>query len=96
METIQTNHPGYDIKSVDELGRVRYIEVKSLSGIWESESPAHVTKNEFETAREFGESYWLYIVERVESDEFKIRIIRDPATKVDTYLFDHGWLDICE
>lgn len=96
METVQTNHPGYDIKSVEESGKVRYIEVKSLSGTWDSQSPAHVTKNEYESAREYGESFWLYIVENADSPDCVIRRIKNPAEKIDYYLFDHGWLDVCD
>ncbi len=85
-----------DIKSIDDLGRIRYIEVKSFSGIWDSQNPAKLTKTEFEMAREIGDNYWLYLVEKVESKDGKIRIIRNPAGKADSYLFDHGWMDICE
>ncbi len=91
METIQFNHPGYDIKSMDEMDQARYIEVNSFSGIWDSQNPAQMTRTEFEHARMLGESYWLYVVEKVEEDDYKIYTICNPANRADYYLFDHGW-----
>ena len=93
METIQVHHPGFDVKSVNEQNprEVRYIEVKSTSGVWDSQNPAQMTKTEFETAKEYGESFWLYIVEQVESDNPKLYCIQNPANQANYYLFDHGW-----
>ena len=96
MEEIQVHHPGYDIESMDMDGTKRFIEVKSLSGIWDGQSPAVLTKMEFETAKKKGDSFWLYIVEHANSQEFQIHRIMNPANRVDTYHFDHGWLDISE
>jgi hypothetical protein len=94
MEKIVVHHPGYDITSTDTSGTTRFIEVKSLTGIWDSQSPAQMTSNEFRTAREKSDSYWLYIVEKVETDEFRIYCICNPANQVDAYLFDHGWIHL--
>lgn len=96
METIQVHHPGYDITATDASQNPRYIEVKSFTGIWDSQNPAQMTKREFETAREKGEKYWLYIVEKVETDDFKIYRICNPANQVDAYLFDHGWIHLAD
>jgi hypothetical protein len=96
METIQVHHPGYDIKSIDAQGRVRYIEVKSLSGTWDSQNPARVSKREYEAARESGDSFWLYVLEHVQSENLKMHRINNPAEKVDQYLFDHGWIQVSE
>ena len=92
MELVQIHHPGYDIESKSKDGKTRYIEVKSLSGIWDSQNPAEVTKFEFETAKKKGEDFWLYVVEQVDSPNCRIFTIPDPANRVDFYLFDHGWL----
>lgn len=92
MEEVQVNHPGYDIESTSADGSIRYIEVKSFSGIWDSQNPAQMTKNEFLTAKRKGENYWLYIVEQADSDEFAIHQIHDPANRADYFLFDHGWM----
>ncbi|MBW6475023.1 MAG: DUF3883 domain-containing protein, partial [Anaerolineaceae bacterium] len=92
MEEVQVNHPGYDIESTSEDGSIRYIEVKSFSGIWDSQNPAQMTKNEFMTAKRKGEDFWLYVVEQAESEDSKIHQIHDPANRADYFLFDHGWM----
>jgi hypothetical protein len=94
METIQVHHPGYDVKSVDKLGQTRYIEVKSFSGTWDSQNPAQLTKTEFETAQELGSSFWLYVVERVESEDAHMIRIQNPAHRADYFLFDHRWMKL--
>lgn len=91
METVQVHYPGYDVKSIDAMGRVRYIEVKTLSGVWDSQNPAQMTKTEFETSQELGTSYWLYVVEMVETEDRMIHQIPNPGGRVNYYLFDHGW-----
>ena len=91
MEEIQVNHPGYDIESTFN-GGIRYIEVKSLSGPWEFQSPAQLTKFEFEEAKRKGKDYWIYVVEKVNTDDFRIFEINDPANRAEYYLFDRGWL----
>jgi len=91
MNEIQENHPGYDLESTDENGTVRYIEVKGISGTWDSRSPAMMTHTEFTAARDKKDQYWLYIVELAESDEYAIHRIQNPANRAHYYLFDEGW-----
>jgi hypothetical protein len=86
------NHPGYDLESTDmESGLIRFIEVKSLSGYWDSANPILMTKTEFKMAQEKGDEYWLYIVERATSEDFQIHCIQNPANRAQYYLYDHGW-----
>lgn len=86
-------YPGYDIESKDEAGNVlRYIEVKSVSGDWGSDGVG-LTKTQFEKAREIGDRYWLYVVERADKPNTQIHCIQDPARRVDQFLFDDGWRD---
>ncbi|WP_298003760.1 DUF3883 domain-containing protein [Anaerolinea sp.] len=95
MNISQSNHPGYDIESVEDSGKIRYIEVKALSDKWDSSNPVQLTKMEFETARKFKSEFWLYVVEYADDAErIKIYPIQNPAEKVNYYLFDHGWIDI--
>ncbi len=96
MEEIQTNHPGYDVQSEGQEGDIRYIEVKALSGNWDSMSPAMMTANEFNEARDYGPDFWLYIVERATSDDYEIFRIKDPANRAHRYLYDHGWQSLSE
>lgn len=90
------NNPGYDIKSIDNMGRVRFIEVKALTNQWDRQSPAQMTRTEFDLSKELGSSYWLYIVELVESENYQIYQIQNPANQVDYYLFDHGWRPLAD
>lgn len=61
---------GYDIESTDNQGHVRCIEVKSRRGGFK----VTLTENEFNTAKDKGNSYYLYVV-RPDT----IFIIRNPA-----------------
>jgi hypothetical protein len=96
MDAIQANNKGFDVKSVDNnnLADIRYIEVKATSGLWDSENPAQMHKKQFEMAQEYGENYWLYVVEQVESADPKIYRIQNPANRVDAFMFDHGWIGL--
>jgi len=90
------NHPGYDIESEDSSGEILYIEVKSLSGIWDRHNPAQLTKCEFDTAHRVGQKFWLYIVELAGSGEEVLYRIQNPLQLTDHFLFDHGWEDLAE
>jgi hypothetical protein len=85
------NHPGYDIDSYDQFGSVvRYIEVKSIASTW-GERGVGLTDTQFDAARTLRDSYWLYVVERAERDDYQIIRIPDPATKVTHFYYDSGW-----
>jgi Domain of unknown function (DUF3883) len=87
---------GYDIESSNGGGTVeRYIEVKGLSGDWDDYN-AGLTDAQFEMATELKDSYWLYVVERAEGDDFQIHRIQNPAKKVNQFLFDSGWQAVTE
>ncbi|MBN2034600.1 MAG: DUF3883 domain-containing protein [Deltaproteobacteria bacterium] len=87
-------HPGYDIESKDNSGKIiRYIEVKSLSGDWGMDGAA-LTKPQFEKARELGDRYWLYVVERAPEEDHKIHPIQNPAQRVSQFIYDDGWKSV--
>lgn len=87
-------HPGYDIESKDSTGSVvRYIEVKSLSGNWGIDGAA-LTRPQFEKARELGDRYWLYVVEKAQQQDFKIHPIQNPAQRVNQFIYDDGWKNL--
>lgn len=89
-------HPGFDIESTDGDSTVkRYIEVKAVAGDWGSDG-VRVTKTEFEKAREIGERYWLYVIERADQPDAKLHCIQNPARRVDEFLFDDGWRGAAE
>jgi hypothetical protein len=89
-------NPGFDIESRDASGKlVRYIEVKSFSGLW-SNTYAVLSRPQFDKATNTGDSFWLYVVERAESDDFKIYRVQNPALKANHFMFDDGWRAIVE
>src|SRR5262249_32878984 len=85
------NNPGYDIESRDASGKiVRYIEVKSFSGQWSS-TYADLSRKQLKTANILDESFWLYVVERADSEDFQIFRIQNPILKANHFMFDDGW-----
>jgi hypothetical protein len=89
-------NPGYDIESRDVGGKVvRYIEVKSFSGDWKS-TYAVLSQPQFNKARDLGNLFWLYVVERAEQETFKIHRIQNPAARANHFMFDDGWHALAE
>ncbi|MFI5386234.1 MAG: DUF3883 domain-containing protein [Fimbriimonadales bacterium] len=89
-------NPGYDIESMGPSGSIeRFIEVKSLSGPWDSYGVS-VSPRQMSEARQLGEQFWLYVVARAEQDDFAIYCIQDPASKVDQFMFDDAWAAVGE
>ena len=86
----KTNNPGFDILSESEEEK-RYIEVKTVNGGWKW---VLLTKTEFETARERGAEYWIYVVEIYEDGKHCLTTLNDPYNKVNYYSLDDGWKDI--
>jgi hypothetical protein len=70
---------------------MRYKEINSLSGYWDSANPILMTQNEFEMAQAKGDEYWLYIVERATSEDRQIYRIQNPANRANYFVYDHGW-----
>lgn len=89
-------NPGYDVLSRDSSGKIRFIEVKSLSGLWSDYSPAALSNTQFEEARKQNEAYWLYVVEEALSATPRLYCIQDPANRITQYLFDNGWISVSE
>lgn len=86
---------GYDIKSLenyldDSSNRIdRYIEVKAVS---EKDFKFFMSRNELESAKVFGERYYLYLVPVAEKNVFdldKLVIINNPFKNV--YLNEYEW-----
>jgi hypothetical protein len=94
-EIMPHNNEGFDIKSYADGRIARYIEVKSLSGDWDVDN-VKMTHPQFEHAVEKGERYWLYVVERAESKDYKIHRIQNPASQVMYFVFDYIWQGVEE
>lgn len=96
MNEIEPNHPGYDVKSTDQRsGEVRYIEVKSLRGVWDRRGVCMSLK-QFETGNEKQDNFWLYVVEQAESDEAKVTPIQNPVGLVGEFYYDDSWRQLAD
>lgn len=75
-EDVSKENLGFDIRSKDREGKVRYVEVKARAGI----GPIALTQNEWFKAQRLGNDYYLYAIWNTGKDpEAKPRIIQDPA-----------------
>jgi hypothetical protein len=99
------NHPGWDIDSLD-VQRVesqgtagtpsRMIEVKGIRGPWTRQGVA-ISRRQFEAAQQFGDRYWLYVVEFAD-DPARARVhpIHNPFAKIKQFWFDSGWRQLAD
>lgn len=91
-----THNPGFDLyKGNEQVCATHWCEVKAMTGHL-TDRPVGLSHTQFEWARGHGDAYWLYVVERAGTDEPRLVRIQNPARKVRTFTFDHGWLDIAE
>ena len=89
-------HPGYDVESKNETDEVmRYIEVKSRTGIWDQQGVT-LSDTQFHEAQKRGNSYWLYIVENADQEDAQLFRIQNPANHVEYFCFDSGWRGLSE
>lgn len=93
-EQMAQTHPGYDIISRDSLtGVERFIEVKGVNGEW-NQTGVGLSRLQFSNAQDYGDRYWLYVVEFVSDPEHtRIYPICSPATQVTSFMFDGNWRD---
>ena len=91
-EQMAQTHPGYDIISHDPLtGEDRRIEVKGVAGEW-NQTGVGLSGLQFSNAQNYGDGYWLYVVELVsEPEHLRIHAIQNPARQVDSFMFDGNW-----
>src|SRR5690554_7104530 len=88
-------HPGYDIISRDPVtNKERFIEVKGVNGEW-GQTGVGLSRLQFEKAQQYGEDFWLYVVEFVSSPEnIRVHAIQSPASAVTSFMFDGNWRDV--
>jgi len=91
-EQMPQTHPGYDIISRDPLsGEERFIEVKGVNGEW-NKTGVGLSKLQFYNAQDYGQRYWLYVVELVSSPQLaRVHPICSPASQVTGFMFDGSW-----
>jgi len=68
----------YDVRSIG-AGEERYIEVKAPTS---NKIFVALTEREFESAKKYGDRYWLYIVFGADSDKPVILCIRNPVNRL--------------
>lgn len=88
-----THNPGYDLVELDADAPVRWCEVKAMTGTLR-DRPVGLSRTQFDCARQHGDSYWLYVVERAADENARIVRIQNPAGNVRTFTFDSGWIGI--
>jgi len=77
-EDVSFQDLGYDVRSCDERGNYRYIEVKARA----NEGVVAMTPNEWLMAQRLKEEYWLYVVTNAASNPELYRI-QNPAAKLE-------------
>ena len=94
IEMSQTN-PGYDIESRDPNGSKskRFIEVKSISGEWGADG-VDISPSQIMMAYEKGDEFWLYIIERVNSENRRMYLIQNPAKYTRAFKFNDAWKEL--
>jgi hypothetical protein len=91
IEKMPDKNKGYDILVRDEHGvPTRYIEVKSTEGRWGLRGVG-LSDAQFIHAQKERVKYWLYVVEFLYESDAQVWWIRDPATRVRYFHYDHGW-----
>lgn len=66
-----------------------------MSGGWGNDGVG-LTVTEFNSAREKGDNYWLYVVERAASEGYIIHRIQKLGRKANWFFFDRGWSQAAE
>ena len=73
--------PGFDIRSKDENGDSRLIEVKGRTGV----GPVSLSKNEWFKAKDLGDDYYLYVVwNTANNPDMTPKIIQNPVNVLST------------
>ena len=71
---VSSENLGFDIRSVDKEGNIRYIEVKTRAKV----GKIALTQNEWFKAQRFGNDYYLYVIFNATTSP-QLFIIQNPA-----------------
>ena len=100
-EAMPDLQPGFDVRSVDDAGQERRIEVKGVQGRFEENASVALTAQQANDALRNDEEkveYWLYVVDSTETERprvFPIRWARDPA-RLRYGFYAYAWSDAAE
>ena len=85
------NNPGFDLfRGHTQHTATHWCEVKAMTGTLQ-DRPVAISRVQFEQAREHGQSFWLYVVERAGTSTPNIVRIQDPSGMAKNFTFDQGW-----
>jgi hypothetical protein len=89
LVSVEDENCGYDFEL--KIGsRTLCIELKASRAKWRGWEHG-LTPNEFKTALEKKENYFLCVVDRVFESSREICFIQNPAAKITDFLFDSPW-----
>ena len=100
-EAMPDLQPGFDVRSVDDAGLERRIEVKGVQGRFEENASVALTAQQANDALRNDDEkveYWLYVVDSTETGRprvFPIRWARDPA-RLRYGFYAYAWSDAAE
>jgi hypothetical protein len=90
LEKAPVNNKGFDIRELNSDGTVvRYIEVKTLTGVW-AEGGVAVTESQLEFAQ-VNDEWWLFVVENINSNNPSVYTFENPVQEANRFMFDHSW-----
>ena len=97
VERMPHFNPGYDAVSTHKVsGEKRLIEVKGLDGPW-TERGVKLTRTQIMNAEEYGDEFWLYVVEHALDDKNrKVYAINNPFFKASEFWFDEAWKQVVD
>ena len=95
FEKAPINNKGFDILEIDSNGDiVRYIEVKTLTGVW-GEGGVAVTESQLEFAQVY-DNWWLFVVENINTQNTHVHLFENPVQQANRYIFDHSWKQLAQ
>ena len=100
-EAMPDLQPGFDVRSVDDAGRERRIEVKGIQGRFEENASVALTAQQANDALRNGDErveYWLYVVDSTETERPRVLPIRwtqEPA-RLRYGFYAYAWSDAVE
>jgi hypothetical protein len=94
-EEMPHNNPGYDVVSRVDGQIARYIEVKSIQGLWLDHHQGLSGPQHNFAVMQRGR-FWLYVVERAGREDEEIYAIQDPVGRADIFGYDPGWAHFAE
>lgn len=87
----EVNNRGFDLyRGATIETATHWCEVKAMTGTLDDRDVG-ISSAQFKCARDHGDAYWLYIVERAGTDAPNLVRIQDPVGKAKTFTFDRGW-----